>query len=221
MKTKRKKRPTRSSRRRPRGKQVDSPPPNKTPALPVEPPGGAEDSIYAHAPYLKIYTSDGAPPDRIPPTPVELLAFAAAIHGSGPLPKNHTALKKLFYQAFVLWRKSQYQIKMYSQYFLPHQEKKGPVLTNHDLEPQSFESYNDFVRCVTGSKRNDDARRAFKKWLDSMKPGNPKKEIEYWMQKFVDGSSSLMFLEAVKLRFSSWYRSYLSTVNASNSARRF
>ena len=204
MKTKKKSPRNTQQPATPSAEQVDSPPPKKTPALPVEPPVSAGDDIYAHAPYLKIYTSDGAPPYKLPPTPVELLAFATAIHGSGPLPKNHTALKELFYQAFVLWRKSQYQIAMYSKHFLPNQDQMPPVLTRDDLEPQSFESYEAFVRCVTKSKRNEGARLAFQKWLDSKKPGDPKKEIDYWKRKFVDGSSPRMVLDGVIRAYSLW-----------------
>jgi hypothetical protein len=205
MKEKRKSPRNKQEPATPSAGQVDSPPPKKTPALPVEPPVSAGDDIYAHAPYLKIYTSDGAPPYKLPPTPVELLAFATAIHGSGPLPKNHTALKELFYQAFVLWRKSQYQIAMYSKHFLPNQDQMLPVLTHDDLEPQKFKSFEHFVRVFTDSSRSDDARRLFQKWLNSKKPGDPQKKIEYWKRKVADGSMSRMFLDCEKAKFSPWH----------------
>ena len=116
MKTKQKSPSNTQEPATPSAEQVDSPP-EKTPAPPVEPPVRGEDGdLSAHAPHWKIYGYfDKIPPYLLPsdldvpkidyifppPTPVELLAFATAIHGSGPLPRNRKALEKLFSQAFV------------------------------------------------------------------------------------------------------------------------
>ncbi len=228
MKTKQKSPSNTQEPATPSAEQVDSPP-EKTPAPPVEPPVRAEDGdIYAHAPDWKIYGCfDKIPPYLIPsdldvpkidylfppPTPVELLAFATAIHGSGPLPRNRKALEKLFSQAFVLWRESQHQIKAYSRYVLPHQET---VPSAHDLEPQNFESFEDFVRHVTGLKRSDGARVAFHKWLDSNESVDSAKKVDDWVREFVNGSNPRFLLDRVTKKFTRWYRKYLRTARTNS-----
>ena len=228
MKTKQKSPSNTQEPATPSAEQVDSPP-EKTPAPPVEPPVRGEDGdLYAHAPHWKIYGYfDKIPPYLLPsdldvpkidyifppPTPVELLAFATAIHGSGPLPRNRKALEKLFSQAFVLWRESQHQIKAYSRYVLPHQET---VPSAHDLEPQNFESFEDFVRHVTGLKRSDDARVAFHKGLDSNESVDSAKKVDDWVREFVNGSNPQFLLARVTKKFKRWYRTYLRTARTNS-----
>ena len=223
MKTKKKKPSNTQESATPSAEEVDSPP-EKTPAPPVEPPVCAEDGdIYAHAPHWANCGYYDIPPPCLvhpeldvpkidyilpPPTPVELLEFATAIHGSGPLPRNRKALEKLFSQAFVLWRESQHQIYAYSRYVHPHQETvhHETVPSADELEPQNFKSYEAFVRHVTGLKRRDDARVAFQKWLDS---DDFTKEADHWKRMFVDRSSPRGLLDRVTNEFTRWYKFYL------------
>ena len=199
MKTKTKKRATRRSPGAPRENR-SIPHTKKTRALRDQPPG--------------------APSDGLPPTPVELLAFATAIHGSGPLPKNHKALKKLFSQAIALWQESQDQIKIYSERLRRLQEEMVPVLTKDDPWSKQFKSLGDFFRYVTGLTNSGDAKRELRKWLDSKKLKDPEKKIEHFKRTFVDAVGCRPFLEGMKRMLLDWRRRNSGTAGANNAALR-
>lgn len=223
MKYKKKKTSDTKESATPSGKRVGSRR-QKTLALPVEPPVSEEVDLYANAP---LWTPPGGrdkakrfpfprSPDRpndyaYPlPTAVELLACATAIHGSAPLPIGRNALRELFKQAIVLWREAQDRIEIYSIYLLPFQGKKWSDY------PLLFESYEDLVKRVTGLTRDDDARQRFEEWLDSKKPGDPQKEIEFWKREVVGVSRPEHFFYSARQDFSSWYDDRLATTNREN-----
>lgn len=203
----------------PSAEQVDSPP-NKTRALRDQPPESADEDIDAHALDVQICSSHGSPPDGPPPTPVQLLAFATAIHGPGPLPEKRKALEQLFGQAFFLWQESQYQIKIYSERLRRLQEEMVPVRTKDDSWFRKFDNLGDFFVFVTELKRNDDALQAFQKWLDSMKLGDTQKKIESFKRMFVDAAGSRLLLEGMKRMFLDWHRRNRRTAGANNVALR-
>ena len=219
MKTNTKKRATRTN---PRGPRENKPIPHtkKTRALPVKPPESANDEIYAHVPDLQICTSHGPPPDGLPPTPVELLAFATAIHGPGPLPKNPKALEQLFAQAHFLWQKSHYQIKTYSERLRRLQEEMVPVLTKDDPWSKQFKSLGGFFIHVTGLTNSGDAKREFRKWLDSKKVKYPEKKIEYFKRTFVDAVGFRPFLEGMKRMLSDWHQENVKTSSRNSATRK-
>lgn len=198
------------------GERVDTPP-KKTRTLPDQPPESEDDDIYVHAPYLKDYTSHGSPPDVLPPTPVELLAFATAIHGPTPLPEKRKALEQLFNQAFVLWQKSQYQIKIFSERLRRLQEEMVPVRTEDDPLCKQFKNVGGFFRYVTGLKRY--ASREFHAWLDSKKL-DPEKHIENFKRMFVDAAGLRAFLEPLKEILSVWHQENVRTSRRNSAARK-
>ena len=204
---------------KPSAGQVDSPPKKKQ-ALPVKPPVSADEDIDAHALDVQICSSHGSPPDGPPPTPVELLAFATAIHGPGPLPEKRKALEQLFGQAFFLWQESQYQIKIYAERLRRLQEEMVPVRTEDDPWSKKFQNLGEFFQYVTGLKRNDDARQAFEKWLASRNLENPEKKIAYFKRTFVDTAGFRPFLEGMKKMFLAWHRRNRGTAGANNVALR-
>ena len=84
------------------------------------------------------------------------------------------------------------------------------------MEPQNFESFEDFVRHVTGLKRSDDARVAFHKWLDSNESVDSAKKVDDWVREFVNGSNPQFLLARVTKKFKRWYRTYLRTARTNS-----
>ena len=95
-----------------------------------------------------------------------------------------------------------------------------PVLTKDDSWSRQFKNLGEFFKYVTELKTIRAARRAFQKWLESMKLGDTEKRIEGFKRSFVDAAGALLFLKGMKRMFSDWNGRNRGTAGTNNAAFR-